>query len=217
MATLPFLTNSAAVWKARHSYRQGQLELWSRRLSNRHKKWEQYKQSKPTGDPLRSKWYELYQQADDKVDKWEGSRDQASYWLKRRRGEIAAKRSKVSANFDISEFDCRDGTKVPVKSTTAVSQLCRDVLEPMRKRFGDCHVLSGYRHASYNRKIGGATMSYHIYDIHPGDAASDVIFASGGPAQWAAFAKRLGKGGVGQYDQSGFVHVDNGPIRFWSG
>ena len=44
--------------------------------------------------------------------------------------------------------------------------------------------------------------------------AADLRFAKGNPAQWAAEAKRLrtkagGKGGVGTYVRSGFVHCDN--------
>ena len=50
-------------------------------------------------------------------------------------------------------------------------------------------------------------------------------FAKGTPAQWAAEAKRLrgskagGKGGVGRYDRSGFVHMSttDGYKADWSG
>ena len=37
-------------------------------------------------------------------------------------------------------------------------------LEPMRTKFGTCYVLSGYRHEAYNRAIGGARHSQHIYE-----------------------------------------------------
>ena len=54
----------------------------------------------------------------------------------------------------------------------------------------------------------------HIYETGFESVAADMRFAKGTPAQWAAEAKRLrakagGKGGVGRYDRSGFVHVDN--------
>jgi hypothetical protein len=49
-------------------------------------------------------------------------------------------------------------------------------------------------------------------------------FDKGTPAQWAAFARGLrasknnGNGGVGRYDHSGFVHVDNrGYKADWTG
>ena len=94
-------------------------------------------------------------------------------------------------------------------------KLCQVYLEPMRTKFGTCYVLSGYRHELYNRAIGGARHSQHIYEQSFESVAADLRFARGTPAQWAAEAKRIrtakagGKGGVGRYDRSGFVHVDN--------
>ena len=93
-------------------------------------------------------------------------------------------------------------------------KLCKAYLEPMRTKFGTCYVLSGYRHELYNRRIGGARHSQHIYEQTSSRVAADMRFAKGTPAQWAAEAKRLrtkagGKGGVGRYDRSGFCHIDN--------
>jgi uncharacterized protein YcbK (DUF882 family) len=72
---------------------------------------------------------------------------------------------------------------------------------------------SGFRTASYNRKIGGASKSFHIYTIHDGDdQAVDVSCTKGGPRGWHAYLnsirkrKRNGRGGLGLY--STFVHVD---------
>ena len=96
-------------------------------------------------------------------------------------------------------------------------------LEPMRAKFGSCVVLSGYRHRAYNRRIGGAMFSQHIYDVTPGTVAADVRFARGGPRNWGAYAKELrGKyrkgGGIGIYIASDFVHVDNRTYNAdWSG
>lgn len=217
MPSLPFLRDSEALWKARHAYRQRRLNLWRRRESFRYGKWRHYRQTRPDGDILRSKWWSLYAEADVAVDKWLGLRDEASYWLKRRRGEIAAKGEQASKHFRVSEFDCHRGDKVPEIAYPALRRLCVDVLEPMRDRFGACRVTSGYRPADYNRAIGGASQSQHIYELSPDSVAADVSFERGTPAEWAAFARKLGKGGVGQYDRSGFVHVDNGPRRDWWG
>ena len=90
-------------------------------------------------------------------------------------------------------------------------------------RFGTCIILSGYRHELYNRRIGGARHSQHIYEQSFESVAADVKFRKGTPAQWAAYARGLrgkmgGKGGVGRYDRLGFVHVDNrGWKADWSG
>lgn len=137
---------------------------------------------------------------------------------KARKATAPASGDRASTNFRINEFDTHDGTPVPRMAYGGLRNLCERVLEPMRAEFGACIVLSGYRHASYNRAIGGATRSYHVYDLRDGSqVASDLRFARGNPALWAAFARRLGVGGVGQYNGPGFVHVDNGPRRDWRG
>jgi hypothetical protein len=125
--------------------------------------------------------------------------------------------SQLSPHFALAEFSCKDGTKVPKAAVPALTHLCEKVLEPLRDRFGACTVMSGYRHTAYNKKIGGAKFSQHIYDLHPGSVAADLTFASGRPSEWAQVAEPLCEsGGLGRYP--GFVHVDNrdGKAR-WSG
>lgn len=152
---------------------------------------------------LAARWKRLWKKAKAKV------RENA----KRR----AANKDRVSEHFRIQEFACNDGTPAPAANRRACERLARQVLEPLRDKFGPCHIHSGYRHRAYNTRIGGATQSYHIYDLRPSCAATDVTFQRGTPSQWASAARALGKGGVGQYDRSGFIHVDNGPRRDWWG
>jgi uncharacterized protein YcbK (DUF882 family) len=128
---------------------------------------------------------------------------------------MAKTRHRLSKHFVVEEFDCRDGTKVQSRDYNGLRYLCRQFLEPMRAKFGPCTVHSGFRTASYNRSIGGASNSFHIYTIHDGnDQAADVSFRNGNPEQWGAMAnsirkkKRKGKGGLGIYPNSGFVHID---------
>ena len=116
--------------------------------------------------------------------------------------------SVLSPHFRLEEFRCKDGTAVPKASVPALKRLCEDVLEPLRERFGPCTVMSGYRPTAYNRSIGGARFSQHIYDLHPNTVAADLIFARGRPGEWADAAEPLlQRGGLGRYP--GFVHVDN--------
>lgn len=136
-------------------------------------------------------------------------------------------RLRLSENFTIEEFDTHDGTKVPEKAIPALKELCRYVLEPMRKKYGPVKVLSGYRNAAYNAKIGGARFSQHIYDQNPDSVAADITFTRGTVAQWARGARwrfatkarwrKRRRGGVGRYLASGFIHVDSGPRRDWEG
>ena len=135
-------------------------------------------------------------------------------------------RHKLTEHFAREEFDCRDGTPVPVSHHDQVRYLCRVFLEPMRKRFGPCRVVSGFRTPSYNRSVGGARLSFHVYtDRQPQEGvASDVIFERGSVRRWWLYAKWLrltrrgGRGGIGFYPQGGFVHIDTRDYKAdWNG
>lgn len=123
----------------------------------------------------------------------------------------------LSPHFNLREFSCKNGTQVPKGSVPALQRLCSEVLEPLRDRFGTCNVMSGYRPVDYNRKIGGAKFSQHIYDLHPNSVAADLTFARGRPSEWADAAEPLlQRGGLGRYGS--FIHVDNRGTRSrWSG
>lgn len=115
--------------------------------------------------------------------------------------------SQLTTNFHLSEFDCRDGTPVPqqyfrnVKKVANQLQVLRDYLgEPVR-------ILSAYRTPSHNKKVGGASRSFHLTA-----SAADITTKSKTPRQLAAIVERLiakGSltfGGLGIYP--GFIHVD---------
>src|SRR4051794_40297877 len=98
---------------------------------------------------------------------------------------MAKTRHRLSEHFVVEEFDCRDGTKVQEREFAGLEYLCRQFLEPLRRKFGPATVHSGLRTRSYNKLVGGAPNSYHIYFIHDGnDQAVDVSFARGTPRQW---------------------------------
>jgi len=130
--------------------------------------------------------------------------------------KVSEDASQLTPHFKVHEFNCKDGTPVPKGSVDALTRLCKDVLEPLRDRFGACTVMSGYRPTAYNRRIGGATFSQHIYDLHPSTVAADLTFERGRPSEWADAAEPLcANGGLGRYP--GFVHVDNRGTRSrWS-
>lgn len=140
---------------------------------------------------------------------------------------ISTTRQRLSPHFVIEEFDCHDGTKVPAAAIPALKELCRDMLEPLREKYGSCTVLSGFRTTAYNAKIGGAPLSQHKYHDHPVSVAADLKFATGSVAEWAKSARwrqdnkqawtAKSRGGCGDYPSQGFVHVDSGPRRNWQG
>jgi hypothetical protein len=121
---------------------------------------------------------------------------------------------RLSAHFVLAEFHCKDPqrTPVPAAAVPALRRLVREVLEPMRTKFGVCTVWSGFRTDAKNAQVGGAANSQHLYHRTPKDVAADVTFAQGTPGEWADEADRLlPRGGVGRYPT--FVHVDNRPTR----
>lgn len=132
---------------------------------------------------------------------------------------------KLSQHFDLHEFACHDGTPVPASHVDALRYLCREILEPLRAKYGPCKVHSGYRTQDYNAKIGGARESFHVYDEHAvHDVAADVSFARGSVRGWRWKAarilllKRRRKGGLGMYVAGGFLHVDTRDyVARWNG
>ena len=109
----------------------------------------------------------------------------------------------ITPNFKVREFACRDGSNQVI-----VDSLLAEVLEDIRAQCGGRPIVisSGYRTPAYNKKIGGASDSYHM----KGQAA-DISIAGVAPAVVAAAAEkalaaRKLAGGIGLY--ANFTHVD---------
>jgi uncharacterized protein YcbK (DUF882 family) len=122
-------------------------------------------------------------------------------------------RHRLSKHFVVEEFDCRDGSKVMKRDYNGLEFLCKTFLEPLRAKYGSVTILSGYRSLAHNRRVGGASKSFHVYTMHDGnDQAADIRCVRGTPRQWHSTLnwlrknKRGGRGGLGLY--SNFVHVD---------
>lgn len=176
----------------------------ARRVEGRARQWARYKQ---TGNAGNLAWFRKHQRAIRFLNRV------IVRTVRRRKFE----QEFASKNFRYAEFNCRQGPGVPDYMHPHLDELCERVLEPLRSLYGPCRVTSGHRWDWYNASIGGASLSYHVYENRKSQPAADVIFAKGTPSQWAASARALGVGGVGQYDRSGFLHVDLGPRRDWWG
>jgi uncharacterized protein YcbK (DUF882 family) len=79
------------------------------------------------------------------------------------------------------------------------------------------HIISGYRSPETNellRKRGkpAAKNSYHLRG-----KAADIRVPGYRPSVLRRVSAQLRGGGVGYYPRSRFLHVDVGPVRFWSG
>ena len=74
--------------------------------------------------------------------------------------------TRLSANFCVKEFACKDGSDKIVIDTELVS-----VLQKIRDHFGKpLTINSAYRNASYNKKVGGVSNSQHTKGT-----ASDIV------------------------------------------
>lgn len=106
---------------------------------------------------------------------------------------------KLSTNFRVREFACKDGTDVIFISPNLVS-----LLQKIRTHFGKAvTITSAYRTPGHNKSVGGTTYSQHLYGT-----AADIKVSGVSPQKVAAYAETIlpGKGGIGIYDT--FVHID---------
>ena len=108
---------------------------------------------------------------------------------------------KLSANFNVREFRCKDGSD-PIFVDSDLVKL----LQQIRDHFGKpVTINSAFRTASHNAKEGGAKFSQHLYG-----KAADIRISGVSVDALADYAESLlgDSGGVGRYYVDGFVHVD---------
>jgi hypothetical protein len=79
------------------------------------------------------------------------------------------------------------------------------------------NIVSGFRHPKYNLILRKKGHQVARDSQHTHGNAIDFFVPNVATAALHAWAKAQKLGGVGLYTESGFVHMDTGPIRFWSG
>lgn len=114
---------------------------------------------------------------------------------------------RITENFSLSEFDCKDGSELPIALLPNVLDLA-DNLQVLRDYLGvPISINSAYRSLEHNRKIKGSTKSQHLLA-----KAADIVVKSKSPDEVANIIKYLiseGKmvqGGLKAYDT--FTHYD---------
>lgn len=117
---------------------------------------------------------------------------------------------KLSTNFKVSEFKCRDNSDEVLIDLDTV-----DIIQKIRDNFKkSVTVVSAYRTPSYNKSISGAKASQHMYG-----KACDIQIDGIAPRKIAEYAENLNVKGIGLYEYSGlygsqgFVHVDTRATR----
>ena len=116
---------------------------------------------------------------------------------------------KLSDNFKANEFRCKDNSDVIFIAPALV-----DILQKIRNHYGKAvNINSAYRTPTYNKKVGGATYSQHLYGT-----AADIRINGVKPKDLAAYIETLmpNYGGIGIYPT--FVHVDIRKVKSrWNG
>lgn len=113
---------------------------------------------------------------------------------------------KVAPNFKVKEFKCKDGSdEILLDSSFVLNKL-----QAIRTHFDKpVKINSAYRTPAYNKKIGGASNSYHMkgmaFDIHiPGVSLDEIC----------RFAQSIGILGIIRYNS--FVHVDSRESKYFA-
>ncbi len=76
-------------------------------------------------------------------------------------------------------------------------------------------VISGYRSPATNAMLRRTTEGVAQHSMHLVGRAIDVRLEGFPTARLHLLARSLGRGGVGYYPASDFVHMDTGRVRFW--
>ena len=108
---------------------------------------------------------------------------------------------KLSSNFKVSEFACKDGSDAVLVAPRLVM-----VLQSIRSHFGAAVTInSAYRTPQYNEKAGGVPHSQHCYGT-----AADITVKGVSVSKVAEYARKIMPdwGGVGVYAKQGFTHID---------
>ena len=116
---------------------------------------------------------------------------------------------KLSKNFTLNEFACKDGSK-----TITIDYELIEKLQQLRDKVGKpVNITSGYRSVAYNKQCGGIPTSNHLIG-----KAADIKISRMTPLEVAKLADTFGFLGIGVYPT--FTHVDtqgstNGRKIYW--
>ena len=114
---------------------------------------------------------------------------------------------RITENFSLSEFDCKDGSELPTALLPNVLDLA-DNLQVLRDYLGvPISINSAYRTLEHNRNIKGSKNSQHLLA-----KAADIVVESKTPEQVANIIKylisegKMTQGGLKAYNT--FTHYD---------
>lgn len=115
--------------------------------------------------------------------------------------------AKLTTNFSLNEFQCKDGSDIPNDILPNVIELAKN-LQVLRNYINKpITINSGYRSPRYNAKIGGVKNSQHVKG-----KAADIVVKGMTPKEVALVLEgliekgKIKQGGIGIYPN--FTHYD---------
>ncbi len=108
--------------------------------------------------------------------------------------------------------DHRNGAVVPIDRDLLdlVYTLSNEV-----RAYEGIRVISGYRSPATNAMLAAQGQGVAKHSYHTKGMAIDIAMPARKLTDLRDAARRLKRGGVALYANSGFVHVDVGPVRYW--
>jgi uncharacterized protein YcbK (DUF882 family) len=100
----------------------------------------------------------------------------------------------------------------------AIDPRLLDLLYAVKSRLGSVrpfHVVSGYRSPATNAMLAEKSSGVAKHSLHIEGKAIDVYLPDCDLKKLHRVALALGRGGVGYYPKSDFVHMDVGSVRSW--
>lgn len=124
-------------------------------------------------------------------------------YSKKRDGNI-----QISKKFKVKEFACKDRSDA-IKIDSAVV----GYLQAARDHFGvPFYINSAYRTTAWNKKVGGASKSYHMQGRavdHHAKGKVDLM-------DLARFYESIGCCGIIVYPKSCFIHIDSRTTKYYA-
>lgn len=113
-------------------------------------------------------------------------------------------------NFVLRDFRTEEVHEIDTKLIDLLHKL--KMHTGTRKPF---HVISGYRSPETNTMLRKTTNGVAKNSFHLQGKAVDVYLPDYDVGRLRRAAMSFSAGGVGYYPESGFIHVDTGPVRYW--
>jgi uncharacterized protein YcbK (DUF882 family) len=90
-----------------------------------------------------------------------------------------------------------------------------DLLDSVARSNAEIHIICGYRTPWSNAFLRSHTSGVAEKSLHMQAEAIDIRLPGVSTLALRNAALKLGRGGVGYYPSSGFIHVDVGRVRRW--